>query len=135
MSMKQGNENISYRKKEIADKFIFELDKHLLDLKSGKVETSYGIKQIAELLFINPNHLSDTIKNVLGKSPCGIFEEKLIAICKELIIKSNKPINEIAYTFSYEPSNFTKLFKRYTGTTPRRFRNQHFNSKTEKDTI
>jgi|SRR5690606_2099849 len=129
------DENITHRQKEIADRFLLELERHLADMKSGKAETYYGIKQMAELSFINPNHLSDTIKKVLGKSPCRIFEEKLIEICKELIGNSNKPINEIAYTFSYEPSNFTKFFKRYTGTTPREFRNQNFNSKTEKVTI
>lgn len=130
--MKQVNEKKSSRKEEIADKFLSELDKHLADLKSGKVEIAYGIKQISELLFINPNHLSDTIKNVLGKSPCGVFEEKLIGICKELIAESNKPINEIAHTFSYEPSNFTKFFKRHTGTTPKQFRYLHLNSSIEK---
>ena len=135
----KDEQDISYRKKQIAVKFLAELDKHLEDLRAGRVETSYGIKQLAELLFINPNHLSDTIRKVLGKSPCNIFEEKLIDICKELIINSGKPIGEIAYTFSYEPSNFIKLFKRYTGTTPLQFRNQYFlntvHPKTEKGTI
>jgi len=132
-------QDFSYRNKQIAEEFLAELDKHLEDLKTGKVEISYGIKQIAELLCINPNHLSDTIRKVLGKSPCSIFEEKLVEICKELILNSDKPISEIAQTFSYEPSNFIKLFKRYTGTTPLRFRNQYFlrtiNSQTEKNII
>lgn len=129
------NANISQRQKKIADRFLLELERHLADMKSGKAETYHGIKQMAELSFINPNHLSDTIKKVLGKSPCRIFEEKLIEICKELIGHSNKPISEIAYTFSYDPSNFTKFFKRYTGTTPREFRNQYIHLKTEKVTI
>lgn len=129
------SENISFRKKEIADKFLIELDNYLADLKSGKIEHTQGTKRFAELLFINPNHLSDTIKNVLGKSPCSIYEEKLIAICKELIINSDKSIKDIAYTFDYEPSNFTKFFKRLTGFTPRQYREQHFKQKTEKPTI
>lgn len=130
---------ISHRKKQIADKFLEELDKHLADLNNGNVETSYGIKQIADLMFIDPNHLSDTIKKVLGKSPCSIFEDKLIDICKKIIINSDKPIGEIAYTFDYEPSNFIKLFKRYTGTTPLQFRKNYFLNteftETEKNTI
>jgi len=135
----KNNLYISRRKKQIADKFLEELDKHLADLNSGNVETSYGIKQIAGLMFLDPNHLSDTIKKVLGKSPCSIFEEKLIDICKNLIINSDKPIGEIAHTFDYEPSNFIKLFKRYTGATPLQFRkNYYFNkglTETEKNTI
>ncbi len=122
----KNEQHISYRKKQIADRFLAELDKHLTDLTNGNVETSYGIKQLAELMFIDPNHLSDTIKKVLGKSPCSIFEEKLVDICKTLIVNSDKPIGEIAHTFDYEPSNFIKLFKRYTGTTPLQFRKHYF---------
>lgn len=78
--MKNQSENISFRKSEITDKFLFELDKHLAELKTGVVETAYEVNDFAELLFINPNHLSDTIKDVLGKSPCAVYEEKLLEI-------------------------------------------------------
>ncbi len=117
--------NISYRKNEIANKFLSELDKHIDDLKKSKVETSYEINEFAEKLFINPNHLSDTIKEVLGKSPCGIYEEKLADAAKELLINPKKSISDIAYTLSYDHSNFTKFFKRLTGFTPKEYRNQN----------
>ncbi|WP_461791614.1 helix-turn-helix domain-containing protein [Pedobacter sp.] len=120
---------ISPRKKQIADIFLKELDKHLAALNNRNVETAISIRQIAELMFIDPNHLSDTVRKVLGKSPCSIFEAKLIDICKNLIISSDKSIGEIAYTFDYEPSNFIKLFKKYTGTTPLRFRKNYFFNK------
>lgn len=116
--------NISYRKTEIANKFLSELDKHIDDLKKSKVETSYKINEFAEKLFINPNHLSDTIKEVLGKSPCGIYEEKLAEAAKELLTNPGKSISDIAYTLSYDHSNFTKFFKRLTGFTPKEYKNQ-----------
>lgn len=127
--------NITPRQREIADKFLSEIDKHIAALLVGNAETSYGVKYVAELLFINPNHLSDTIKYVLGKSPCPVYEEKIIETCKDLLTNTTKPINEIASTFSYEPTHFTKFFKRYTHTTPSRFRKLHFQQKTEKNTI
>lgn len=136
--MENREQHISLRKIEIAEKFLFELNKHLTELKTGLVETAYEINEFAELLFINPNHLSDTVKEILGKSPCAIYEEKLIEISKELIINSNKPINEIARILDYDPSNFTKFFKRFTGKTPKEYRNEIFlsqNSKTEFFTI
>lgn len=117
--------NISYRKNEIANKFLSELDKHIDDLKKGRVETSYEINEFAAKLFINPNHLSDTIKEVLGKSPCGIYEEKLADAAKELLTNPDKSISDIAYALSYDHSNFTKFFKRLTGFTPKEYRSQN----------
>ena len=129
--MKNQSKTTTLRKNEITDKFLFELDKHLTELKTGLSETAYEVNDFAQLLFINPNHLSDTIKQVLGKSPCSVYEEKLVEISKELIRNSGKPINEIARTLDYDPSNFTKFFKRFTGITPTEYRNL----KTEQLTI
>jgi len=129
--MGQKERNISNRKIEIANQFLFELDKHLTELKTGQVEKSIELNEIAERLFIVPNHMSDTVSEVLGKSPCEIYENKLVEISKEMLEKSNKSINEIARTLDYDPSNFTKFFKRFTGITPSQYRK----SKTENFTI
>ena len=118
----KNDKNFSLRKQEITQKFLFQLDKHLIDLKTGLTENAYEVNDFAKLLFINPNHLSDTIKVFLGKSPCTIYEEKLIEVSKELIQYSGKPINEIARTLDYDPSNFTKFFKKFTGITPSKYR-------------
>ena len=130
--------HMSLRKIEIAKAFLSALDKHIDDLKTGKVEASHEINEFAGMLFINPNHLSDTIKEVLGKSPCAVYEEKLIEAAKELLKNPTKSISDIAYTLSYDHSNFTKFFKRLTGSTPKEFRNALAtaeNLKTEKVTI
>jgi AraC family transcriptional regulator, regulatory protein of adaptative response / methylphosphotriester-DNA alkyltransferase methyltransferase len=113
----------SSRQQEIIDKYLLELDKHLLELKSGKALKTFEIKDLADLLFIHPTHLSNTIHEVLGKSPCDIYEERLLAIAKELILATKKPISHIAHHLTFDPSNFSKFFKRYTGTTPKQFRN------------
>jgi len=129
--MEYQEKNISSRKIEIANQFLFELEKHLTELKTGKAEKSLELNEIAERLFIVPNHMSDTISEVLGKSPCDIYETRLVEISKEMLEKSNKSINEIARTLDYDPSNFTKFFKRFTGITPSQYRK----SKTENFTI
>ncbi len=113
---------LSERKQEIIDKYNFELDKHLAELKAGKAEKTFEIKDLADLLFIHPVHLSNTIHEALGQSPCDIYEEKLIIIAKELLLASDKLVARIAETLTYDPSNFTKFFKRFTGFTPTEFR-------------
>ena len=78
--MKQNIGKSSNRQQEIVTQYLNELDKHLTDLKQGKAESTFEIKDLASLLFIHPTHLSNTIQEVLGKSPCDIYEERLIEI-------------------------------------------------------
>ena|SRR5437879_9622905 len=116
---------ISQRQKEIVKEYIAQLDKHIADLKSGSAENSLEIKDLADLLHIHPTHLSNTISQVLGKSPYDIYEQKLIEVSKELLLSSKKSIAQIAQQLTYDPSNFTKFFKHHEGITPKQFRNAH----------
>jgi AraC-like DNA-binding protein len=113
------------RPNEIVERYLFELDKHMLELKQGKAESTFEIKDLADLLFIHPTHLSNTVQQVLGKSPCDIYEERLMKVAKELITASNDPIAKIAHTLTFDPSNFTKFFKRFENITPKRYRDLH----------
>ena len=113
------------RPNEITEHFILELEKHLQALKDGKAESTFEIGDIASLLYIHPVHLSNTIKQVLGKSPCDMYEEKLMEIAKEMILTTTVPIAEIARRLTFDPSNFSKFFKHFEGITPKQFRDAH----------
>lgn len=113
------------RSKEITEAFLKELDKHLDELKSGKAATTFEVQDIAALLHIHPTHLSNTIQEELKRSPCDIYEERLMNIAKELILTTNLSIAEIARQLTFDPSNFTKFFKHFAGTTPRKYREAH----------
>lgn len=80
---------ISFRKNEISTEFIKFLNQHVTELGAGTVENAMEIKEIADLMFIDPNHLSDTIAEVLGKSPCTIYEEMLLSVSNELLAMRN----------------------------------------------
>jgi AraC-like DNA-binding protein len=110
------------RPKEITSKFSEELDKHLQDIVSGKTETYFEIQDLAEILHIHPTHLSNTIKQTTGKAPCDICHEKTIEVAKNLLEKPELTISEVAYKLTYEPTNFTKYFKKRTGITPSAYR-------------
>ena len=113
------------RSSEIAAAFLKELDQHLADLKAGRAMTTFEVQDIAALLHIHPTHLSNTVQDELKRSPCDIYEEKLVAIAKELILTTNLSIAEIARQLTFDPSNFSKFFKHFTGTTPKKFRDAH----------
>lgn len=110
------------RPEEIVRDYLLHLNQHIADIKEGRAKKTLQIKDIAQKLFIHPKHLSNTIQEVLGKSPCDIYEEKLIEISKELILSSDEPISHIAQHLGYDPSNFSKFFKSYTEKTPKQFR-------------
>ena len=113
------------RSREITQAFLKELDQHLDELKSGKAIAPFEVQDIAALLHIHPTHLSNTIQEELKRSPCDIYEERLMNIAKELILTTTLSIAAIARHLSFDPSNFNKFFKHFAGTTPKKFRDAH----------
>jgi AraC-like DNA-binding protein len=114
---------ISSRQKEIVLQYIAALDKHMEELKAGQVEIMHEISDFANILHIHPVHLSNTVKQVTGRSSCDLFEERLVNLSKELLATTSLPVAEIARQMTYDPSNFTKFFKKYVGMTPKTYRN------------
>jgi len=114
---------ISSRQKEIVLQYIAALDKHMEELKAGQVEIMHEISDFANILHIHPVHLSNTVKQVTGRSSCDLFEERLVNLSKELLTTTSLPVAEIARQMTYDPSNFTKFFKKYVGMTPKTYRN------------
>ena len=110
------------RPEEITKQFLAELEQHMQDLKSGHAEKTFEVQDIADLLHIHPTHLSNTIKAELKKSPCDIYEERLMDVAREMIVSTNAPIAAIARQLTFDPSNFTKFFKHFEGMTPKQFR-------------
>lgn len=113
------------RPKEITEAYLRELDRHLDELKSGKAVSTFEVQDIAALLHIHPTHLSNTIQQELKRSPCDIYEERLMNIAKELILTTGLSMAAIARQLTFDPSNFTKFFRHFAGTTPKKFREAH----------
>jgi AraC family transcriptional regulator of adaptative response / methylphosphotriester-DNA alkyltransferase methyltransferase len=114
---------VSARQKEIVHQYEAELDKHMLELKAGSVEVMFEISDFANILHIHPIHLSNTVKEVTGRSSCDLFEERLVTLAKEMLANTSLSIAEIARQLTYDPSNFTKFFKKYVKMTPKAYRN------------
>lgn len=123
------------RPQEITAAFHQVLDRHLLDLIEGRVDEMYEIRDIARELFIHPNHLTDTIKQATGHHPCVFFQEKILTITKKLLEENELPIHAIALTLTYDPSNFTKFFKRFTNQTPKQYRASYLAQTSKQNNI
>ncbi|WP_316832195.1 AraC family transcriptional regulator [Pedobacter aquatilis] len=123
------------RQHEIAADYLIELDKHLADIVSGRATEMFEVRDFAELLHVHPTHFSNTIKSATGYSPCFFFEERLMEISKSMLQNVSTPISEIARILTYDPSNFTKFFKHFSGQTPKQYREAYFQSLAEKKEI
>lgn len=113
---------MNIRPVEITNEFIKVLEQHLEQLVSGQADEYLEIREIADMLHIHPTHLSNTIKEVTGKSPCEICHEKTIEKAKELLADDSRNISYVARQLTYDPSNFTKYFKNRTGVTPSEYK-------------
>lgn len=114
------------RQYEITADFLKEIDKHLEDIMTNKVLDMMEIRDIADNMHIHPTHLSNTIKLTTGKAPCFFFEEKIMDIAKNMLKDTSIPIAAIATQLTFDPSNFTKFFKRFEGVTPKQYREEIF---------
>jgi len=123
------------RQHEIAADYLIELDKHLADIVSGRATEMFEVRDFAEILHVHPTHFSNTIKAATGHSPCFFFEERLMEISKSMLQNVGMPISEIARVLTYDPSNFTKFFKHFSGQTPKQYREAYFQSLAEKKEI
>jgi len=110
------------RQHEIVAIYLDQIDRHLLDIVEGRTFEMFEIKDIAGAMHIHPTHLSNTIKLVTGHHPCFYFEAKILAIAKSMLEKNDMTIQAIATLLTYDPSNFTKFFKRFAHTTPKQYR-------------
>lgn len=100
------------------------LDQHLKDVLDGKADKMMELNEIAAKLFIHPTHMSNVIKEYTGYHPCHFYEEKIVAIAKDLLKDPRNSIAGVARTLTYDPSNFTKWFKTYAGMSPSEYRKQ-----------
>jgi AraC family transcriptional regulator of adaptative response / methylphosphotriester-DNA alkyltransferase methyltransferase len=123
------------RQHQITAEFLKHIDKHLTDVLDKELPDMFEIRDVADLMHIHPTHLSNTIKLTTGKSPCFFFEEKIMVIAKEMLSNNDTSIATVARRLTFDPSNFTKFFKRFEGITPKQYREEVLMEKTETVTI
>jgi AraC-like DNA-binding protein len=83
-----------------------------------------SVKFLADNVNLSPSYLSDLLRKETGKNAQEHIHFYLIEEAKNLLLNSEKNINEIAYDLGFEyPQYFNKLFKKKTGKTPMEYRN------------
>lgn len=95
------------------------------DLLEEQFIRLHKVNEYADLLHVSPNHLSETIKKITGKTAGDLIQDRLILEAKRLLLHSGVTAKEIAYHLHYnDPSYFSRFFKTNTGLAPEEFRKQ-----------
>lgn len=93
------------------------------DLIYKKMHCKIFVAQLAEKLHVSPEYLSTLFHKEECVTIIQYIMQKKIILCKNLLIYSEYTNEEIAYYFGFcSQSHFGKVFKKYTGYTPRYFR-------------
>ena len=77
------------------------------------------VAEYADMIYITPGHLNDTIKTVTGKTAKQIIDEKRITEAKRLLFWGELSAKQIAAHMNFEDdAYFNRFFKKHTGQTP-----------------
>ncbi len=110
------------RSEEITIQYFELLDRHLAELIDGVSIEMLELQDIANILCVSQKHLIKIIQETSGNHPCHFYVQKILTCSKTLLTNSELTISEIAQRLTYDPSNFTKFFKKYEGMSPSQFR-------------
>ena len=82
-----------------------------------------SIEQIANKLSVSQRYLSDTLKKETGITTTEHLHLRLIDEAKNILLKPNKSISEVAYELGFEyPQYFSRIFKKKEGMSPTEYR-------------
>ncbi len=101
------------------------LVKRFYQLVEENYRKNLSVNQYADMLAITPNHLTQTIKQLTGRTSNDVLQSKQMLEIKRLLVHTNLTVTQIADELNFsDQSYFTKFFKKVTGVTPSVFRSE-----------
>lgn len=86
------------------------------------------LSHLAKIATLNPSYLSVLFKKEVGISPSEYIQRAKIDEAKSLITYTKHSLSKISTLLNFhDQSHFTKVFKKYTGVSPKQFRNECVN--------
>jgi len=89
----------------------------------GHLNEDISREDIARYVSLNPDYLTRVFKKETGLTISEYVLQKRIMIAKEMLVKTDHPITNIAYEVGYNNySYFSKMFKKVMGLNPQEYR-------------
>lgn len=109
-------QQVCTRNDEIFQQFIYSL--------FNNVHLRYPIAYYASEQSITPRHLLMVVKDVSGQTAWDWVRDCTIMNIKSMLQDTSVSINQVSDSFNFpNPSFFSQYFKKYTGMTPKAYRN------------
>ncbi|MEM9986019.1 MAG: helix-turn-helix domain-containing protein, partial [Bacteroidota bacterium] len=87
--------------------------------------TTRSSRDYAIEMFISYKFLNEIVKKLSGKTVKAFIDDFVAVEIKRYLVSTSLSVKEISYQTGFEePANMIKFFKKNTGFTPRRFREQ-----------
>lgn len=98
-----------------------------LDYIYAHLQEPLTVKSIADAIHLNPNYLSTLFKKEMQISISEYIRKERIKAAENLLKYSDFSATDISnYLYFSSHSHFIKIFKKYTGYTPKEYRNRFF---------
>ncbi|MFP3391736.1 helix-turn-helix domain-containing protein [Brevibacillus sp. SIMBA_040] len=112
------NHKIPYQHKNLVEQALDYIQKNYYE--------SISVELLADILACSSRHLSRLFKRQTGSTPIDYMIKLRMEKAKELLLTTEASLQEIAEGIGYaDKYYFAKMFKRYTGIPPIRYRTEH----------
>lgn len=113
------------RSSQIVKAFKRCLEQHFRELSQTQTPKTLRVQDCADAQHLHPQYLSSVIKIKTGKSIGTWINEKTIIEAKAMLRHSSLSIKEVAYRLGFaESTHFSAYFRKHTGLSPVRYRQQ-----------
>ena len=95
------------------------------ELVEAKFTDWHKVGEYASEIHITPKHLSQTLKELTGKTAKELIQDRLLVEAKRLLLHTNLSIKDVAYQLGFEePLHFSGFFRQKTTLSPSSFREE-----------
>ncbi|GCE29059.1 hypothetical protein KDA_45430 [Dictyobacter alpinus] len=113
--------NVSIR--EADRKLSSQQMKRLTDFMLAHLNQDLSLEILARQVGFSPYHFTRLFRQTTGESPHQFVLHQRLEAARRLLKETDTPLSHIALEVGFpHQSHFTQAFKRYTGTTPRTYR-------------